>query len=320
MSEYKVLVVDDEDEIRDAIEIYLKNEGIKVLKAKDGIDALMLLEEEDIHLILMDIMMPRMDGIKATFKIRENKNIPIIILSAKSVLTMLFTIAIVLMRYYDYYYNIYIEIVIGVYIVSYVLLVPLYIFKKVAYLNKIAKGTEIVAAGNFDHAIDEEGKGTLYKLAQNINNMKVGVNKSLEGQMKSERMKSELITNVSHDLKTPLTSIINYIDLLKNKELSQEEMGNYIEILDRKSQRLKVLIEDLFEASKVASGAVELNIEKVDVVSLLRQSMGEFDEKIKNSSLTFKVNMPIHNVHVSLDGKKTWRVFENLISNILKYS
>ena len=84
MSEYKVLVVDDEDEIRDAIEIYLKNEGIKVLKAKDGIDALMLLEEEDIHLILMDIMMPRMDGIKATFKIREKKNIPIIILSAKS--------------------------------------------------------------------------------------------------------------------------------------------------------------------------------------------------------------------------------------------
>ena len=150
--------------------------------------------------------------------------------------------------------------------------------------------------------------------------MKVGFKKSLENEIKSERLKSELITSVSHDLKTPLTSIINYVDLLKKEGLSKEELQGYIDVLDRKSQRLKMLIDDLFEASKMASGAVELNIEKVDVTSLLQQSLAELDEKINNSSLTFKLKMPSEKIYANLDGKKTWRVFENLINNILKYA
>ena len=125
---------------------------------------------------------------------------------------------------------------------------------------------------------------------------------------------------MSHDLKTPLTSIINYVDLLKKEGLSKEEAQGYIEVLDRKSQRLKMLIDDLFEASKMASGAVELNIEKVDVTALLSQALAELDEKINNSSLIFKLKMPNEKVYANLDGKKTWRVFENLINNILKYS
>lgn len=211
-------------------------------------------------------------------------------------------------------------LVLGGCVLLYGVLLLQYILRKVILFNKILKGTEEIASGNLDYIIEVKGDGNLSKMAHNINNMKDGFKKSVDNEMKSERMKSELITNVSHDLKTPLTSIINYVDLLKKQDISQEERSAYIEVLDRKSQRLKVLIEDLFDVSRISSGAVELNIERVDVAALLKQAMGEFDEKIKNSSLIFKVNMPRENVYVNLDGKKTWRVFENLISNILKYS
>lgn len=196
----------------------------------------------------------------------------------------------------------------------------IYLLKKLLFLNKIIEGSEQIVSGNFNHTIDVKDKGNLSKLAHNINNLQSSFKNSLESQMKSEKMKSELITNVSHDLKTPLTSIINYVDLLKREDLPPEKIKDYIGVLDKKTQRLKVLIEDLFEASKVTSGAVELNIEQVDIASLLHQALGEFDEKIKASSLTFKVNAPKQKIYANLDGKKTWRVFENLINNALKYS
>lgn len=196
----------------------------------------------------------------------------------------------------------------------------LYVIGKLNYLNKIIYATDKIASGNFNYAVKEKGKGLFSRLAHNINNLQSGIKKSLESQIKSDRLKSELITNVSHDLKTPLTSIINYVDLLKKEDLSKEEMQGYVAVLDRKAQRLKVLIEDLFEASKMASGSVELNIERVDAAQLLNQSLAEFEEKIKSSSLIFKINIPHSKVYADLDGKKTWRVFENLIGNILKYS
>lgn len=196
----------------------------------------------------------------------------------------------------------------------------IFLIKQIMSLDKIIQGTDEIVKGNLNYTIKENGKGNFSKLAHNINNMKSGISKAVENQMKSDRLKSELITNVSHDLKTPLTSIITYVDLLKREELTKEEMQDYISVLDRKTQRLKVLIEDLFEASKMASGAVELNIERIDVAQLLKQALAEFDEKIKASSLTFRVNIPHHKIFANLDGKKTWRVFENLIVNILKYS
>lgn len=202
----------------------------------------------------------------------------------------------------------------------YIALFTAYIIKQSSLLNKIVAGTGEIVAGNLSFSIKEKGNNSFSRLAHNINNMKLGISKAVENQMKSDRLKSELITNVSHDLKTPLTSIINYVDLLKRGELTKEEMKDYIGVLDRKTQRLKVLIEDLFEASKMASGSVELNIEKVDVAQLLTQSLAEFDEKIKTSALGFKVNIPHHKVYANLDGKKIWRVFENLIGNTLKYS
>lgn len=148
----------------------------------------------------------------------------------------------------------------------------------------------------------------------------MGFKSSLDNQMKSERLKSELITNVSHDLKTPLTSIVSYVDLLKSEALSKDEIQSYVAILERKSQRLKNLIDDLFEASKMASGNVELKVEKVNVVALINQALAEYEEKIKQSSLTFKLDFEKQKIYALLDGKKTWRVFDNLISNALKYA
>ncbi|HDK7156988.1 TPA: HAMP domain-containing histidine kinase [Clostridium botulinum] len=204
--------------------------------------------------------------------------------------------------------------------VLYIILLIRYLFKKANYLNEILKATEEITSGNLDYFIKGNDRGILGKVAHNINNMKEGYKKSLEEQVKSERLKTELITNVSHDLKTPLTSIINYIDLLKKEDLSKDEISGYISVLDRKSKRLKSLIEDLFEASKMSSGSVELNIEKIDITALLKQSIAEFEEKIKNSSLKLKFKYNDKKIYVNLDGKKTWRVFENLINNIIKYS
>jgi signal transduction histidine kinase len=203
---------------------------------------------------------------------------------------------------------------------AYVIFILRLIIKRTIYFNQVVKGSNEIVSGNFDYIIEEKGKDDITRMAYNFNNIKIGFKRSMEGQIKSERLKTELITNVSHDLKTPLTSIINYVDLLKNKELSEEEKDGYIEVLDRKAQRLKVLIEDLFEAAKMSSGAAELNREKVDIVAILRQTLGEFDEKINSSSLTFRANIPSEKIFLYLDGKKTWRVFENLINNALKYS
>ena len=137
---------------------------------------------------------------------------------------------------------------------------------------------------------------------------------------KSQQMKYELITNVSHDLKTPLTAIITYVDLLKNPELSEEERKSYVETLDLKSQRLKVLIEDLFEVSKANSGNVQMNFMDVDVVKLIKEVRVEMSDKIEQSNLDFRFNLPEEKVILSLDGQRTYRIFENLLNNAIKYA
>lgn len=206
------------------------------------------------------------------------------------------------------------------YAMFYLLMVLPYILRRLGLLNRIMIGAAQMAAGNLDTTIEAKHGGKLADLAHSLNNIKKGLRQSVEGQMKSERLKSELITNVSHDLKTPLTSIINYVNLLKREDLTPDDLKHYVSVLERKTDRLKVLIDDLFEASKMASGAVELNIEQVNVAALLNQAIGEFSDKIEQSSLTFRVNIEKQKIYAPLDGKKTWRVFENLISNALKYS
>lgn len=195
-----------------------------------------------------------------------------------------------------------------------------YIIKSTGYFNRIIENTNQLARGTFESNLPIVGKSELATLACNINTIKHGVKTSRREQAKSERLKTELITNVSHDLRTPLTSIITYTELLKNPDLSGVERGAYIEIIDRKSKRLKVLIDDLFEASKMASGNIELDKKKVDMVQLLQQAFAEHNEKINESTLQFRVTNPDAPVYAFVDGQKMWRVFDNLIGNILKYS
>ncbi|MDR6999937.1 HAMP domain-containing sensor histidine kinase [Neobacillus niacini] len=191
---------------------------------------------------------------------------------------------------------------------------------RMAYLNQIVEKTNELASGKMGKDLQVSGKSVLATLAGNINVLKQGVKTSQNAQAKSERLKTELITNVSHDLRTPLTSIITYTQLLKTEEVSSEDRSAYLEIIDRKSKRLKVLIDDLFEVSKMASGNMDLKKEKVDLVQLLQQALGEYDDMINDSSLQFRVTNTEKPIYAIVDGQKLWRVFDNLIGNILKYS
>ena len=202
-----------------------------------------------------------------------------------------------------------------------VILYVYYLIKKLAYLSYIMEGTERIKGGDIHYKLDIIGDDNFSNLAENINNIGEGLDKAIYNQLKSERLKSELITNVSHDLKTPLTSIINYIELIKKEEdIKPEHIKDYVNVLDSKSKRLKVLIEDLFEASKASSGNLELNMEKIDITQLLRQAIGEMEEKLSNANLDLKLRVPEEKTYIMADGKKLYRVLENLLSNISKYS
>ncbi|KAF0819963.1 Two-component system sensor histidine kinase [Bacillus sp. ZZV12-4809] len=196
----------------------------------------------------------------------------------------------------------------------------LLLIRRVGYFNRIVETASDLASGQMGEDLPVKGKSVLASLAGNINILKQGVKTSLSEQAKSERLKTELITNVSHDLRTPLTSIITYTELLKSGEASEEDRSAYIEIIDRKSKRLKVLIEDLFEVSKMASGNIELRKQRVDLVQLLQQALAEHDNAIKESNLLFRVTTTNDPAIANVDGQKLWRVFDNLIGNILKYS
>ena len=192
------------------------------------------------------------------------------------------------------------------------------VLKKVKDLNAIIAGVKRVKEGDIHYTINVSGDGEFARLAADINSITEGFHKAVDNEIKSERLKSELITNVSHDIRTPLTSIITYVDLLKN-EKDQLRSAEYLEIIDQKSQRLKILTEDLFEATKAASGNIPVNFETIDLVSLITQGLGEFDDKIQASALDFKISSP-DKVFINADGKLLWRAIENLLLNIFKYA
>jgi signal transduction histidine kinase len=191
--------------------------------------------------------------------------------------------------------------------------------KKVKSFNRIKEGVEQIKNGDLQHRIEIDGKGEFSQLAANINSITDGLKMSVDSEIKSERLKTELITNVSHDIRTPLTSIITYVDLLKI-ENDPEKIAEYIEVLDQKSKRLKLLTDDLFEAAKASSGSLPVQLERIDIVSLLTQGIGEMGEKIEASALDFKLSYPAEKVYVKADGKLLWRSIENLFSNIFKYA
>lgn len=198
--------------------------------------------------------------------------------------------------------------------------VLIFLLRWIGYFNIIANYISELAKGNLETELPIKNKIGLSVLVQNINQLKHGVKISQRERAKSERLKTELITNVSHDLRTPLTSVITYIEILKTQNLDEEDRKAYIEIIDKKAKRLKILIDDLFEASKMASGNIELSKGKVDLVQLLKQSLAEHNEKISESSLQFRITVPEKPLYAIVDGQKLWRVFDNLIGNILKYA
>jgi signal transduction histidine kinase len=191
---------------------------------------------------------------------------------------------------------------------------------RMGYLNRIMKDTKDMAEGRLNRDVKVMGKSPLAGHAENLNHLREGVRTSMHEQAKSERLKTELITNVSHDLRTPLTSIITYTDLLKNPDITEEERKQYIHILDKKSERLKVLIEDLFEVSKMASGNIELHRSRVDLTQLVQQAVGEHEEDLMQARLDLRMTKPHEPIYAYVDGQKWWRLIDNLIVNVLKYA
>lgn len=184
----------------------------------------------------------------------------------------------------------------------------------------VCEGVKKVRNGELNHIIMVKNEGDIKDLAENINSLSNGLEHAVSSELRSERLKTELISNVSHDIKTPLTSIITYVDLLKQEEIENDAAKDYIDVIDRKSQRLKVLTTDLFDAAKASSGDMPVNFERVDFNALIRQGLGEFEDRIVAADLTMKVNLPEQPMYMRSDGKLMWRVLDNLLSNIIKYA
>ena len=206
-------------------------------------------------------------------------------------------------------------------IVLFDVLVGIVCFKNAIARQKILQVINRICKGELDAKVDETTlTGDNLVLAKGVNQIGDSVRVAVETSMKDERLKADLITNVSHDIKTPLTSIINYVDLMKREQIDNPRVQEYIEVLDTKSQRLKQLTEDLLEASKISSGNIILHMEKINLVELLNQILGEFSEKFEQKMLTPVVNVPSQVVYVLADSRRIFRVMENLFNNIFKYA
>jgi signal transduction histidine kinase len=189
------------------------------------------------------------------------------------------------------------------------------------HFSKIKDGAERLSEGILDKPVDTTGMKFFMKdFGDDINRISDGVSLVVNNQMKSERMKTELITNVSHDIKTPLTSIINYVDLLEKEDIEGEKAKEYMDVISRQSIRLKKLIEDLIEASKAQSGALEVNMDKIDPGVLLTQAVGEYADKLEAANVELVLNKPEAEMHIMADGRHLFRVFANLLGNISKYA
>lgn len=191
--------------------------------------------------------------------------------------------------------------------------------KIVADYQVLRKGTKRIAEGDLNTIITED-IGVFEPMKEDLTRIRDGFKKAVDEEIKSQRMKTELITNVSHDLKTPLTAITTYVELLKKEDITEEERKEYVDTLDRKSQRLKVLIEDLFEVSKASSNNITLNLMNVDIVKLMKQVVVEHKEKYDEAGLQLHWKVPEEKVELQLDSQKTYRIFENLFLNIQKYA
>ena len=187
-------------------------------------------------------------------------------------------------------------------------------------VGKVAQHIKYLRDGNFEQRLVLNDHSKLAPLSEDLNNLQDGLQNEIEKRMVSEKMKVELITNVSHDLKTPLTSMINYIDLLKEEDLQPDYTNDYVRVLDEKSKRLKSLIENIFDISKASSGNMNIRYEKLNMVELVNQTLAECEDYLALSKLSIKKNFTDEKFYVNADGKMLWRVTENIINNAVKYS
>ena len=201
------------------------------------------------------------------------------------------------------------------------LIVTGFVVYSIININKIKKYTKSLAEGNTDDEFSTENMhGEFLSYAEDLGHVNDGIKAAVENQMKSEMMKTELITNVSHDIKTPLTSIINYVDLLEKENIDNEKAQEYLEVLNRQSQRLKKLIIDLIDVSKASTGNVDVNLEKLDLSIILTQLNGEYEEQFEAKKLKLVINNKASDTHIMADGRQIYRVFDNLFVNIKKYA
>ena len=287
-----------------ALDYYFIKDLILILEKKRTIGKILILK---IYKYMLDIIKSN-----EFIKINKFKFIFVICLS----ILALFCLWLESFAYWSYGLMIFSKAYLCIYLIAASIL-SVIIFRDITILESNALR---ISKGNYK---DESKKGkiiVLKNIENNLNTIEDGLKEALDNAITSEKMKSELITNVSHDLKTPLTSIINYIDLLKEENITDDKRARYIEVLDMKSKRLKILIEDLFEASKAVSGNMNFTKEDLNIVSLLRQVIGELEEKINHSQLDIITKWPEEKVILYLDGRKTFRVYENLLNNIIKYS
>jgi len=201
------------------------------------------------------------------------------------------------------------------------LLAGLFLIYLAIGLRKLQKGGQALADGNYDSVVDTKHLfGDFRRHGENLNAIQQGVQKAVAQQMRSERMKTELITNVSHDIKTPLTSIVNYVDLLKKEQIDSPAAREYIDVLDRQSARLRKLTEDLVEASKAASGAIPVALTDTDVNVFLSQAVGEYRQRLAETGVEPVLTLDESEPRIRADGKLLWRVLDNLLSNVCKYA
>ena len=197
----------------------------------------------------------------------------------------------------------------------------LYFIRKAEGREQILEGLKRISEGELQYKIPTDRlRGEQKMMAEYINHIGEGLDAAVESSLKNERMKTELITNVSHDIKTPLTSIINYVDLLKRENFTDPKICGYLDILDEKAHRLKVLTEDVVEASKASSGAISLEMTDLNLIEMLHQVMGEFDEKFQERQLSLMVHLTDEAIMIRADGRRLWRVLENIFNNVVKYA
>lgn len=194
------------------------------------------------------------------------------------------------------------------------------VYSYVVDFETLQEGVKKIRKGNLNYQIQIKNKSVIQEVAEDVNAISEGLRNAIDSEVRSERMKAELISNVSHDIKTPLTSIITYVDLLKKENIENEVARDYISVLENKANRLKVLTDDLFEAAKASSGDMPVHLEKVNMQSFVQQSLGEFEDKLRAAGITMRVMMTEEPLYITADGRLMWRVISNLLNNVVKYS